>query len=645
MTVVARRRPATPDLDLWDQIDAVDLFGGPGGWAVACRWLGLVEHGLEWDAQACATRRAAGFRVTQGDVSKANPLDYVGVRGLIASPPCQGFSRAGLKKGVGDAKRILEHIELCGDGWVDVTEDEGWEDHRSQFVLEPLRWALQMKPRWIALEQVPFVLVIWESMAKVLEKHGYHVWTGKLHAEQYGVPQTRERAILIASLDGPVSAPRPTHSRYYSRTPTKVDPGVAKWISMSEALGWGMSSRPYLTVATGTSAGGGTDPAAIGGSGARAVLHDALDGPDWVAQRSNYSHGSDGETAEERGRGVRLPEEPSMTLTGRPPQWFTVDSGDDPTVVRARRRREQVKQYGSGMVERHGERRPRGDDDEPSFTITGGNAGTDRLRFQEIELATDAHARAFDASIPRNGERPAPSVRFGHAASSWKWNGAPEAMLAAGLTSPQTAGAAPRSIEAPSATITGKGTACWVGPVGDNPTIVRRRSSTLVVSTGERSATVTPSRRTGDYENESKTYERSIGAPAPTVMGKTGTAWRVHEPGARDVGDNPTIVVRRFPKRDDSWTDRRPATTVVSDSRIAAPGHRCMTPDCHPGRKPAPRQTNSVRVSIQEAAVLQSFPPDYPWQGNKTDSFRQVGDAVPPLLAYAVLLEAAKGVL
>ena len=45
----------------------------------------------------------------------------------------------------------------------------------------------------------------------------YHSAVGTLSAERYGVPQTRKRAFLLASLDGPVALPAATHRSYNAR--------------------------------------------------------------------------------------------------------------------------------------------------------------------------------------------------------------------------------------------------------------------------------------------------------------------------------------------------------------------------------------------------------------------------------------------
>lgn len=47
------------------------------------------------------------------------------------------------------------------------------------------------------------------------------------------------------------------------------------------------------------------------------------------------------------------------------------------------------------------------------------------------------------------------------------------------------------------------------------------------------------------------------------------------------------------------------------------------------------------RITVEEAAVLQSFPIGVPWVGTTCSRFRQIGNAVPPALAHAVAMSLA----
>jgi DNA (cytosine-5)-methyltransferase 1 len=224
--------------------DAVDLFAGPGGWDVAASRLGVKTIGIEWDDAAVQTRLAAGLPTIHGDVRHYSPGEFDTVGGLIASPPCQTFSAAGKGAGRKALDTVLEEASLVLHG--DPIRYDQFDDERTGLVLEPLRWAVEGDYEWLAFEQVPTVLPVWEAYAEILRELGYSVVTGKLSAEQYGVPQTRKRAILLASKTANVQLPAPTHRPYKKGVPQDAgDQQLLPWVSMAEALGW---TEPRIVV-------------------------------------------------------------------------------------------------------------------------------------------------------------------------------------------------------------------------------------------------------------------------------------------------------------------------------------------------------------------------------------------------------------
>lgn len=222
----------------------LDLMAGVGGWEEALDLLGYQEPslGIEIVRESCQVAEAAGHARLQADVTLVEPAsvakDVVDL--LTGAPPCQTFSAAG--QGVG--RLGLEHLALALSQVADGASVEAalllggidGTDPRSHLTLEPMRFIRDLWPTAIAFEEVKEVLPVWEAYATILRQLGYQAWAGVLNAADYGLPQTRKRAFLLARYGTrPVYRPVPTHSKtgdwglFDSREP---------WVTMGQALGW-----------------------------------------------------------------------------------------------------------------------------------------------------------------------------------------------------------------------------------------------------------------------------------------------------------------------------------------------------------------------------------------------------------------------
>ena len=184
-----------------DSLLYADLFSGCGGMSLGFEQAGFECVGaIDKDENAAQTYASnIGVEPIVGDITEFTAQDLLNEFGvapgeldvLISCAPCQGFSQH-------RNKHDIEH------------------DERNTLVSLSAELAVGMEPEFFVVENVPELIrgskeKYWDRTYEILKQHDYLVDYDILNAADYGVPQRRRRAIIIARKAGrKAEIPSPT---------------------------------------------------------------------------------------------------------------------------------------------------------------------------------------------------------------------------------------------------------------------------------------------------------------------------------------------------------------------------------------------------------------------------------------------------
>lgn len=166
----------------WENFRFIDLFAGIGGIRLGFESVGgHCVFSSEFDKDACKTYEANFGEYPSGDITQIDAKDIPDFDILLGGFPCQAFSIIGKKEGFAN--------ETCGTLFFDIE-----------------RILKEKRPKAFMLENVRNLMAhdkgnTFRIIKSHLEALGYNVHAKILNALDYGVPQKRERIIIVGFLD------------------------------------------------------------------------------------------------------------------------------------------------------------------------------------------------------------------------------------------------------------------------------------------------------------------------------------------------------------------------------------------------------------------------------------------------------------
>ena len=188
--------------------NAIDLFSGAGGLHIGFEKAGFdIELCIDNNDLVERTHRRnfPNIPMINRDIKNVSSdeirtyLKNGEVDVIIGGPPCQGFSTIG-KRVSSDPEKRAKH------------------DPRNELVLTYAKLIRELRPKFILMENVKGILTLQDgaylaNVIKQLRDAGYEVAYKLINMADYGVPEIRERVIIIGNRVGmPVEFPKPDHS-------------------------------------------------------------------------------------------------------------------------------------------------------------------------------------------------------------------------------------------------------------------------------------------------------------------------------------------------------------------------------------------------------------------------------------------------
>ncbi|MBQ7857699.1 MAG: DNA cytosine methyltransferase [Oscillospiraceae bacterium] len=206
---------------------SISLFSGAMGLDLGLMQAGIdIQIGQDFDSSCIQTMHANGHKGIAGDIrniSADSILEQAGMKVgeaflVCGGPPCQPFSTAGKRLGINDP--------------------------RGSLFKEFVRMIDEIRPRFFVMENVKGLMSSAlkdengnNTNTKVLDiildefrKLNYKTVYGVLDAVNYGVPQFRERFVMIGSRDNEdIFLPAPTHFRIHQNP-------AYRWVTLGDVI-------------------------------------------------------------------------------------------------------------------------------------------------------------------------------------------------------------------------------------------------------------------------------------------------------------------------------------------------------------------------------------------------------------------------